>query len=175
MRAELIERGGGRMSDELAASAAFLARVRDDDHEPTPLRIRATTELLASAMRYRTLDKASSYTPTMADLMDWAFCFPFLTALPKTRHRLRRLAARRRGVRLDGPESTLGGPGLLRVLDAAVVSAVPRPYLPDPVRTARLGVGGYLRCRYSWVATEGARQTQDPPPTQCTAASAAAP
>ena len=39
MRAELIERGGGRMSDELAASAAFLARVRDDDHEPTPLRV----------------------------------------------------------------------------------------------------------------------------------------
>jgi hypothetical protein len=76
MRAELIERGGGRIADEMAASAAFLARVRDDDSEPTSLRIKAATELLASAMRYRTLDKSESFKPTMADLdadlMDWA-------------------------------------------------------------------------------------------------------
>ncbi len=64
-RAELIERGGGRIADELAASAIFLARVRDDDGEPTALRMRAAVELLGAAFRYRSLDPAPSFRPEL--------------------------------------------------------------------------------------------------------------
>lgn len=68
MRAELIERGGGRVADEMAASARFLAKVRDDEREPMSLRMRAATELITCALRFRRLDPSPSFRPSMADL-----------------------------------------------------------------------------------------------------------
>jgi hypothetical protein len=74
-RAELIERGAGRVAEEFTACVRFLAAVRDDASEPTTLRVRAAAELIGSALRYRKLDPAPSFRPTMSDLDDDLMAF----------------------------------------------------------------------------------------------------
>jgi transcriptional regulator with XRE-family HTH domain len=67
-RAELIERGGGRIADELAASVTFLAQLRDDQGETTSVRLKAAMVLIGSAMKYRRLDPSPSYRPSILEL-----------------------------------------------------------------------------------------------------------
>ena len=46
----------------------YLAHVRDDENESAAVRMKAASDLIASAMKYRRLDPSPSFRPTLADL-----------------------------------------------------------------------------------------------------------